>query len=151
MTNRTRLTSVEAVREAGSWLFTVRDAHGGTEEAILVPCSDQDGKPVRAWLNRCTHEHQRLDVGRGVARRNGQVVCPRHGSMFDACEGTCDNGPAADTRLLEVDVTVEDGTVYLVDHVYAFAHEGGMDDPDGSEWADEGDDDMPSSTSHIGF
>ena len=138
----TRLTSVETVREEGSWLFTIRDEHGEKDEVILVPCDDG----VEAWINRCTHESQRLDTGRGVAMRDGEMICPRHGSMFDACSGYCDNGPAADTTLPSVEITVEDGQVYLTDDDVDYIHEGQIDDGDGD--GDE-DDDSPASTSHI--
>jgi len=74
--------------------------------------------------------------------RDGQIICPKHGSMFDACSGYCDNGDAADTTLPDVDLAVADGAVFLTDDEYTFAHEGGIDD---------GDDAGPSSTSHIGF
>lgn len=138
MTTRTRLTDLESVHERGSWLFTVRDAAGRLEEGILVPCGT-DG--VRGWVNRCTHQSKRLDRGDGAATRDGAVVCPRHGSLFDACSGACDNGPAADTALPPIDVTLEDGVVYLTDPERSFAYAGGIDDGD----------DGPSSTSHIGF
>ncbi|EMA35448.1 Rieske (2Fe-2S) protein [Halobiforma nitratireducens] len=147
---RMRLTSVETVREEGSWLFTVRDGNGDDEEVFLVPCDEGTGSEngdditVEAWINRCTHESQRLDTGRGVAIRDGEIVCPRHGSMFDACSGDCDNGPAADTTLPGVDTEVEDGTVYLTDDERDFLRRGGLED-------DEDEDDGPQSTSHISF
>lgn len=142
MADGRKLTTVDEVRERRSYLFTAWDPHGSEEEVIVVLCEDE-GERVRAWVNRCTHEAQRLDVGRGVAMRDGQIICPKHGSMFDSCSGYCDNGDAAETTLPEVEVSVEDGTVYLVDEDYSFAHEGGLDAGDG--------DDGPSSTSHIGF
>jgi nitrite reductase/ring-hydroxylating ferredoxin subunit len=132
----THLTAVETVREAGSWLFTATDEYGTDEEVIVVPCEDG----VAAWINRCTHEAQRFDTGRGVPMRDGEIICPKHGSMFDACSGDCDNGEAAGTTLPDVAVAVEDGEVYLTDGDYAFSHEGGIDD---------GDDDL--STSHVSF
>ena len=141
MPRGTRLTTIVTVHEEGSWLFTVRDEYGEADEAILVPCEDG----VEAWINRCPHEAQRLDVGRGAAIRNGEIVCPRHGSTFDSCAGDCDNGPAADTRLVSVDVAVDDGEVYLTDRAMTFDHDGGLE-----EGEDDGDD-TPSSTSHIGF
>lgn len=173
MSVRTRLTTVEAVYENRSWLFTIRDQYGEFDEVVLVPCEDgvgldstsgqrgsrtddgedgsTSGRPaaddgVRAWINRCTHEAQRFDTGRGVPMRDGQLVCPKHGSMFDACSGYCDNGEAADTSLPSVDISVDDGVVYLTDDEVTFAHAGGIDDGD-----DESDDDGPASTSHIGF
>ncbi|WP_408957671.1 Rieske (2Fe-2S) protein [Natrinema sp. 74] len=154
MSERTRLTTVESVHESRSWLFTIEDEYGEEDEVILVPCENhvengstssqptaEDG--VEAWINRCTHEAQRLDTGRGAAMRDGQLICPKHGSMFDTCSGYCDNGEAADTTLSSVDVTVDDGVVYLTDDDVSFAHEGDIDNGD--------DDDGPASTSHIGF
>lgn len=178
MTDRTHLTTVEAVRESGSWLFTAMDQYGEPEEIVLVPCedigdaedsNDNDSSGVEAWVNRCTHEAQKLDRGFGAAMRDGQIICPKHGSMFDACSGYCDNGEAADTTLVSVEVGVEEGAVYLTDDSYEFQHEGsvegGGDDSEGvgdeggdgeeesgeDDGDDDGDDDMPSSTSHIGF
>jgi nitrite reductase/ring-hydroxylating ferredoxin subunit len=148
----TRLTSVETVYENRSWLFTVRDEYGEPDEVLLVPCEDEEKEEVEAWVNRCTHEAQRLDRGFGAAIRDGQIICPKHGSMFDSCSGYCDNGDAADTTLVSVAVAVEDGDVYLTDDDYDFAHEGSIEDGDSSdESADDDDDGMPSSTSHIGF
>jgi len=96
MPSGSELTTVSDVRENRSFLFTATDEYGAEEELLVVPC-DEDDRPVRAFANRCTHEAQRLDTGRGVAMRDGQIICPKHGSMFDACSGYCDNGDAADT------------------------------------------------------
>jgi len=142
------LTTVDRVHDEGSVLFTATNSFDMDEEIIVVPCEDDNadggtsagGAGVAAWINRCTHEAQRFDTGRGVPMRDGEIICPKHGSLFDACSGECDNGEAAGTTLPAVDVTVEDGTVYLVDDEYEFEHEGGIDADDG-----------PSSTSHIGF
>ncbi|RKD98007.1 Rieske (2Fe-2S) protein [Halopiger aswanensis] len=137
-----QLTTVETVHEEGSWLFTVRDQYGELEEALLVPCE----AGVEGWINRCTHEAQRFDTGRGAPIRNGQLICPRHGSMFDTCSGYCDNGEAADTTLPTVEITVrDDGRVILTDDELSFVGEGGIDENE-----DDGDD-GPASTSHIGF
>jgi nitrite reductase/ring-hydroxylating ferredoxin subunit len=138
---RTRLTTVDSVPENGSWLFTVRERDGTEAEVVLVRCPDDDAAAVRAWRNFCQHEtDQRLDRGVGAAVRDGEVVCPKHGSMFDACTGYCDSGEAADSYLSGVDVAVEDGVVYLTDPAVTYGHEGGVDDDDG-----------PSSTSHLTF
>jgi nitrite reductase/ring-hydroxylating ferredoxin subunit len=112
------------------------DASGGA--------NDGRGWTVRAWRNFCQHEtDQRLDRGFGAAVRDGEVVCPKHGSMFDTCTGYCDSGKAADSYLSDVEVTVDDGVVYLTDAAVEFSHTGGVE---------EGDDDGgPSSTSHLTF
>jgi nitrite reductase/ring-hydroxylating ferredoxin subunit len=148
---RTRLATVEEVPESGSVLVTVRERDGSTEEVVLVRCADSDSDseaaaedPVRAWRNFCQHEtDQRLDRGSGAAIRGGEIVCPKHGSMFDTCTGYCDGGKAADSYLSGVDVAVEEGVVYLTDPSVEFVHEGGIDDEDGG--------DGPSSTSHLSF
>jgi nitrite reductase/ring-hydroxylating ferredoxin subunit len=137
MTGETRITAASTLADRGSFLFTVEDPFTNEREAVVVPCEESG---VEAWLNRCTHEDQRFDRGRGVAMRDGELICPRHGSMFDACEGTCDNGPAAGTTLSPVEVTVEDDVVYLTDDDYTFRHEGGIEDDNG-----------PDSTSHLSF
>ncbi|SDN17460.1 Ferredoxin subunit of nitrite reductase or a ring-hydroxylating dioxygenase [Halogranum gelatinilyticum] len=138
MQNATKLTTVATLAEGESFLFTVRERDGSEEEALVVHTADC----VAAWLNFCQHEtDQRLDRGTGAAIRDGEIICPKHGSMFDGCSGYCDNGKAADSTLVEVDVAVDDGTVYLTDDDYTFLHEGGIDD----------DDDMPSSSSHLSF
>lgn len=144
MSGRHRLTSVETVEEEGAWLFTVRDDHGEDVEVFLVPCVDANGPEIEAWVNSCTHEAQSLyREGVGAVVRDGGVVCPKHGSIFDACSGYCDNGPAAETTLSAVEVSVEDGQVYLTDDDVRFLYEGPS--------ADDVDDDGPSSTSHLRF
>lgn len=143
MTNRHRLTSVDTVEDEGAWLFTVRDDHGINQEVILVPCEDDD-RELNAFINNCTHEKQRLyreDIG--VVMRDGGIICPKHGSIFDSCSGECDNGPAADTTLPDVDITVEEEQVYLTDESVDFLWAGGN--------TDEDEDDGPSSTSHLRF
>ena len=120
-----------------------------------MPCADEpdagatgegDGEEqsVRAWINRCTHEDQRLyrkEVG--AVTRGGSVVCPKHGSAFDTCEGSCDNGEAAGTTLRSIDVEVRDGAVFLTDDDLTYLYEGLPDD--------DGDDEGPASSSHLTF
>lgn len=135
-----QVTTGDEIPEQGSFLFTVEEPGGRPEEVILVHGTDG----VAAWKNFCMHEpDQRLDrgVGTGAAIRDGEIICPRHGSMFHAATGRCDNGPAAGQTLVEVDVTVRHGTVFLTDDSLTFRHEGGIEDDDGS----------PGSTSHISF
>ena len=149
-----RLTAVETVLEEGSWAFTAREGDED-REAFLVPCADEsdagatgegDGEeqPVRAWINRCTHEDQRLHrEGVGAVTRGGSVVCPKHGSAFDSCEGSCDNGEAAGTTLRSIDVAVRDGAVFLTDDDLTYLYEGLPDE--------DGDDEGPASSSHLTF
>lgn len=146
MSTRHRLTSVETVLEAGGWLFTARNSHGEAFEVVLLPCEDDHvDATVRAWVNRCTHEEQRLYRDNiGAILRDGGIVCPKHGSIFDTCSGYCDNGPATESTLPSVDITVEEDQVYLTDADTAYLH-------DGPSSRDGDDEDGPSSTSHLRF
>jgi nitrite reductase/ring-hydroxylating ferredoxin subunit len=138
MDDASAVAAVGDVPDLGSYLFTVREPNGREEEVILVRTDDG----IAAWKNFCMHEpDQRLDrgVGSGAAMRDGEIVCPRHGSTFDAETGYCDNGKAAGQSLVPVDVTVVDDTVYLTADDLAYLHEGGIED------------DLPGSTSHISF
>jgi nitrite reductase/ring-hydroxylating ferredoxin subunit len=143
-----QVTTTDEIPEHGSFLFTVEEPSGREEEVVLVHASQSEAEAsddgIAAWKNFCMHEpDQRLDTGRegGAAMRDGEIICPRHGSMFDATTGYCDNGEARGQTLVEVDVTVRHGTVFLTDDALEFAHVGGIDEDDG----------LPDSTSHIGF
>lgn len=138
MTDGKRIATIDDVPEAGSYLFTVEDVFTNEQEVILVRCEETPG--IKAWRNVCTHEDQRLDRGSGVAMREDQIICPRHGSMFDVCSGACNNGEAAGSMLPEVEVAVQNGDVFLADDSYTYLYEGAIEEDDG-----------PSSTSHIGF
>ncbi|GGL36735.1 (2Fe-2S) ferredoxin [Halarchaeum grantii] len=138
MVDGTKITDLESVPLLGSYLFTAEDMFTNEEEVILVRCDDDPG--VEAWMNNCPHESQRFDRGDGAPMRDGEIVCPKHGSHFDACTGECDNGEAAGTTLPDVDIAVEDGAVYLTDDDYTYLHAGPAAEDDG-----------PGSTSHLSF
>lgn len=148
MADRHRLTAVEVVIEDGSWLFTGRNERGEEIEVVLVPCDEgDDDRDILAWVNRCTHEDQRLyREGVGAVIRDGGIICPKHGSIFDSCSGACQNGPASGSTLPSVEIEVENGQVYLTDEDLTYLYEG----PSRSVTNDE-DDSMPSSTSHLRF
>jgi len=133
-----RITTTDEVPEQGSFLFTVTESDGREEEVILIRDSEDE---IAAWKNFCQHEiDQRLDRGNGAVTRDGGVICPKHGSIFDGSTGYCDNGKAAGSTLAEVDIAINRTDVYLTDDDLAFEHVGGISD-----------DDMPGSSSHLGF
>ncbi|SEP31165.1 Ferredoxin subunit of nitrite reductase or a ring-hydroxylating dioxygenase [Halogranum amylolyticum] len=138
MNDATRLAALSDISVDGSLLVTVREADGSEEEVIVVRTDDC----VAGWKNFCQHEtDQRLDRGFGAAIRGGEIVCPKHGSMFDGCSGYCDSGKAAESTLVEVEVAVEEGVIYLTDDQCSFLHKGGIDEDDGT----------PGSSSHLTF
>jgi nitrite reductase/ring-hydroxylating ferredoxin subunit len=137
MVDGTHIADVADVPEGGSYLFTAEDAFTNEQEVILVHCDEEPG--IEAWVNTCTHETQRFDRGSGAPIRDGQIICPKHGSLFDTCSGECDNGEAAGTTLPGVEVAVTDGEVVLTDDNYDYLRDGGTGD------------DGPSSSSHLSF
>ena len=81
-----------------------RDENSG-ERAVLVHL--EDGQFV-AYSVVCTHQ------GCVVLYRDGELVCPCHGSVFDPARGgAAIRGPARDP-LQEVEVETEDGKVVRV-------------------------------------
>jgi 3-phenylpropionate/trans-cinnamate dioxygenase ferredoxin subunit len=59
--------------------------------------------------NRCTHDDGPLGEGR---LRNGRVICPRHGAMFDAQTGRVLSLPAV-RDVASYAVTVEGDDVFV--------------------------------------
>ena len=64
-----------------------------------------EGEEVHAFSSTCTHQGCPVSEVTG-----GLILCPCHGSEFDAETGAVVAGPAP-SPLPAVDVTVEDGTV----------------------------------------
>jgi nitrite reductase/ring-hydroxylating ferredoxin subunit len=92
---------------------------------------DADANGVAAWLNYCQHmTHIKLDKGSGAPVRGGEVVCANHGAMFDADSGQCTYGPCEGAYLNDIEVTVADGGVYLVDEDYEYVGDGPLEDDD---------------------
>jgi nitrite reductase/ring-hydroxylating ferredoxin subunit len=122
----TDIVAADEVPEDSTYLFRVREVDGDEErEAILVRL---DGE-VAGWLNYCQHMTRiKLDKGSGAAIRDGEIICRNHGAMFETDTGECTFGPCEGAFLDDVEVTVEDGTVVLVDDVYEYVGEGPVPD-----------------------
>jgi len=116
MDDEVRIAAVEDVPAAGSLLFTIRDGFD-TEEAILLQLADG----VIALKNYCPHwTDVRLDKGSGATVRGDELVCEKHGAIFETATGDCTHGPCEGATIDEIDVTVADGAVYLTDEEYEF-------------------------------
>ncbi|MEF8756801.1 MAG: Rieske 2Fe-2S domain-containing protein [Halobacteriales archaeon] len=141
-----RIVPLDRVPADSTLLFTVRDVGEVTppdgncdrREAILL----REEGDVVGWLNYCQHfTHIRLDKGTGATRRDGEVLCTNHGAMFDVESGLCTHGPCEGAYLEGIEVTAENGAVYLTDDRFEFVETGGF----------EGDDLDRSSTSNVEF
>jgi nitrite reductase/ring-hydroxylating ferredoxin subunit len=126
-----RITALESVPAESTFLFRVADELGDEREAILVTDGTEspDEGNVACWLNYCQHfTHIKLDKGDGAPMRDGEVICANHGAYFDADSGECTFGPCEGAYLTDLEVTVDDGDVYLVDDEYEFVGPGPIDD-----------------------
>ncbi len=75
------------------------------DDAQVVLTRDADGT-VRGFSATCTHQGCAVSSVEG-----GQIICPCHGSKFDASTGDVTAGPATQ-RLGSVPVVVRDDGVY---------------------------------------
>lgn len=105
-----RLTEVDAVPSDGTAAFTI-ERDGETREVLLVRLGTGE---VVAWENHCQHwTDVRLDRGDGAAVRGDELLCQKHGAMFEKATGICTRGPCLGARLDPVSIVVEDGVVVL--------------------------------------
>lgn len=126
-----RIAAADEVPEDGSLLVTLRDGgaggHADEVEAVLVRANGS----IHAWRNYCPHwTDVRLDKGSGAATRDDELLCRKHGAMFEKDSGRCTVGPCEGATLGRIDVTVEGGAVYLVDEGYEFVRRGPASDGD---------------------
>lgn len=123
-----KLADVEEVPDDSSLLLTLSEGEE-TTEALLVQL---DGE-IACWRNYCQHwTDVRLDKGSGARVRDGEIWCQKHAATFDSTTGECTFGPCEGAYLREVEVDVRDGSVYLSDDDYEFAHLGPSPDTDDS-------------------
>lgn len=126
-----RIAAADEVPAEGSLLFAVRDGRaGGCADEIEAVLVRSDGS-IHAWENYCPHwTDVRLDKGGGVATRDEELLCRKHGAMFEKDSGRCTVGPCEGATLGSIDVAVEDETVYLADERYEFVRRGPGSDGD---------------------
>ena len=132
-----RIALLEEVPPESTFLFRVADELGDEREAILVANGEESTEEtasaddVTCWLNYCQHfTHIKLDKGDGAPMREGEVICANHGAYFDADSGECTFGPCEGAYLTELEVTIDDGEIYLVDDEYEFVGTGPVDTDD---------------------
>lgn len=90
-----RLTSLDAIPDGGGLIIA-------NPAVVLI----RAGTAVHAFSSVCTHQGCTVDKVRA-----GRILCPCHGSSFDATTGAVTGGPAP-RPLPPIAVTVQDGSVY---------------------------------------
>lgn len=132
-----RINALEDVPTESTILFRVSNGTDDEREAILVASDDGghsedvDEDRIACWLNYCQHmTHINIDKGSGAPMRDGELVCANHGAYFDVDSGECTFGPCEGAYLTDLEVTVDDGDVYLTDDDYEYVGAGPVDDDD---------------------
>ena len=122
MSSGARIAPVSDVPEETTTVFRVRPTDADEpKEAIML----RDDEGVVGWLNYCQHfRHIKLDKGSGAEMRDGEIICTNHGAYFESDTGFCTFGPCEGAYLSEVEITVEDGAVWLTDDEYEFVGRG---------------------------
>ncbi len=122
MATRRAVVPVDDVPAETTYLFTVRDIDSGEEREVVLVRNDGE---VHAWLNYCQHyTHIKIDKGSGAEMRGDELICENHGAYFESDSGFCNFGPCEGAYLNDVEIAVEDGTVYLIDDDYEFVGSG---------------------------
>ena len=82
----------------------------GAEGFALRDSSDA----VRAYLNRCPHRAQPVDLGDGkLFTKDGSLECQAHGALFDPANGACRGGPCFGDSLTRLSIEERAGRIYL--------------------------------------
>lgn len=124
-----RIAPITAVPTDSTLLATI-DADDHRREVILTRLGDNE---VVAWENHCQHwVDTPLDRGDGAMVRDGEIVCAKHGAIFERDTGTCVHGPCLGTTLDPIAVTTDDGNVYLAEDGWTVEELGPADDHDRS-------------------
>ena len=90
-----RLAALDAIPDGGGLIIA-------SPAVVLI----RAGSAVHAFSAVCTHQGCAVDKV-----RDGRILCPCHGSSFDAATGAVTGGPAP-RPLPSIQVSVQDGSVY---------------------------------------
>ena len=116
-----RIVDADAVTVDDTVAFTATDGFDSTE-GLLTRLDDDT---IVAYTNYCPHWRDvRIDKGSGATVRDGELVCGKHGAIFEKATGDCDFGPCEGAVLDAFEVTVADGAVYLTDDAWDGAERG---------------------------
>lgn len=73
------------------------------------------GTQVFAYRNRCPHEGDRMEHGRGkfLDETAENILCASHGALFRIEDGVCIAGPCVGEQLSAIPTTVEGDDVFI--------------------------------------
>ena len=129
MDEERRIVAAAEVSAAETVVFTAKSGFE-TTEGVLTRLDDDE---IVAFTNYCPHwQDVRLDKGSSALVRNGEIVCQKHGAMFEKDGGYCNFGPCDGAVLDTFEVAVADGAVYLTDDEWHAAEPGLSEERDRS-------------------
>ena len=120
-----------AKRRAVGYVLARIDESGKTVPFPIVVT--RQGKKFYAYVNRCPHQGTRLDFEEGLFMDSGgqNLLCGKHGAMFDIPTGHCIDGPCKGERLEPVEVVVDETDVCITG--VRLAEEDGLDREENDE------------------
>lgn len=105
------IAPLDTIPDSGTLRCEAINGQYGVEIILL-----RDETTVSAWRNSCPHKPDvRLDQGSGAIVTDDHVVCHKHGARFEQGDGDCTYGPCRGDALETIEVSVQDGDVYLTD------------------------------------
>jgi nitrite reductase/ring-hydroxylating ferredoxin subunit len=74
------------------------------------------GKRIFAYLNWCPHNQVLIDQipNKFFNANKSYIQCSKHGALFNIDDGLCIEGPCEGEKLKSLDVSIENGIIYLV-------------------------------------
>ena len=104
------ICKLDSLEELSCHEFVVKK--GGLEkDAFLIYFN----KRVYAYENSCPHTGVSLNwqAGQFFSVDGLYIQCSLHGALFEPVKGVCIQGPCRGESLMEIDVVIENNTVYL--------------------------------------
>lgn len=103
-----RLCALDDIADPGSKGFVFESPGGEMLGIFLV----RKGQEVFGYVNRCPHMGVPLSSLKDLfLASNGQILCDKHGALFEVESGLCTEGPCRHYYLQQVPVQLVDGQV----------------------------------------
>ena len=108
MTVSVFLCRLDDISDPGSKGFENID---GEEKFFVV----RQGGEVYAYRNFCPHYGAPLDwkPDAFLSFDKDQILCSMHGALFNINDGVCTEGPCPGSALKSINITLEEGVIYL--------------------------------------
>jgi len=105
-----KLCAVDDIPEDGSAGFVAEIG----DKRVHVMAIRKEGT-VYVYENECPHVGVPLDFrpGQFLTADKAYIMCSTHGALFKIEDGECIDGPCFGDHLIQINVEIRDGSVYL--------------------------------------